>query len=332
MVDNATDPIRWGILGTGGIAESFTKDLLATGLTVTAVGSRTQEAADAFAKRHQIHTAHESYEALAADPDVDIIYVSTPHPYHASNATLALNNGKHVLVEKPFTINAAEAKSVVDLAEKKGLVVLEAMWTRWLPHMVRIRAILAAGTIGEVRTVIADHTQSIAHIQRMYDPELGGGALLDLGIYPISFAWDVFGKPESITAVATKLPTGVDQHTSAILSYSGGRQALVSAELDALGPNRAAVIGTGGRIEIDSVWYTPTPFRVYDNDGVLLEAFDVPSSTRGMEHQAREAERLIRAGKTVGDILSPRETVEIMETLDAIRAQIGLTYPSEKKK
>lgn len=150
-----TTKIRWGILATGWIAELFVKDLLLTGHGVTAVGSRTQASADRFAREFGIATAHGSYEALAADPNVDIIYVATPHPQHIAAALLALNAGKHILVEKAFTLNAAEATKIVDLAAAKGLVVMEAMWTRFLPHMRRLRDVIAAGTIGEVRSTIA---------------------------------------------------------------------------------------------------------------------------------------------------------------------------------
>src|ERR1700712_402803 len=174
-----SNSLRWGILGTGFIASEFTQDLLATGMTITAVGSRSQESADAYAAKYGIPTAHSSYEALAADPNVDAIYISTPHPFHYDNAKLVLGAGKHALVEKAFTLNAREAREVVDLATEKNLVVLEAMWTRWLPHMVRVREIIAAGTLGDVRTVIADHNQHLPSdpTHRILNPDLGGGAL-----------------------------------------------------------------------------------------------------------------------------------------------------------
>lgn len=327
-----TEHLRWGILGTGWIADLQTKDLKVLGSPVTAVGSRTQERADAFAAEHGIPTAHGSYEALVADPDVDVIYVATPHPMHVADAVLALNAGKHVLVEKSFTVNAAEARTITDLAREKGLVALEAMWTRWLPHMVRIREIIAAGTLGEVRTVTADHTQMLpsdpAH--RIQNPELGGGALLDLGIYPISFAWDVFGKPATVIAHSSPTPvTKVDRQTAVILGYEGGQQAVLNFALDTQGPNQAVILGTEARIEIDGVWYTPTTFRVIAPDGSVLEEYVSDVEGRGMQYQAAELESLVAAGKLEGEILPPSETVAIMETLDEIRRQIGLTYPSE---
>jgi predicted dehydrogenase len=325
--------LRWGILGTGWIASEFTRDLLAAGMTVAAVGSRSQGSADAFAKRFGIATAYPSYEALVADPDVDAIYISTPHPLHYDNAKLVLNAGKHALVEKAFTLNAAEAREIVGLARDRKLVILEAMWTRWLPHMVRIREIIASGTLGDVRTVIADHNQRLSSDpqHRILNPDLGGGALLDLGIYPVSFAWDIFGKPRSITAVSTPVAsTGVDRQTAIILGYADGQQAVLHAALDTLGPNRAAVIGTTGRIEIDSVWYTPTSFTVYDEHDVVLERFDERVISRGMQFEGQALERIVASGSLAGDELPPAETVGIMETLDEIRRQIGLVYPAER--
>jgi predicted dehydrogenase len=327
---NVSNSLRWGILGTGWIASEFTQDLLANGMTITAVGSRTQESADAYAARYGIATAHPTYEALVADPNVDAVYISTPHPMHHENALLVLNAGKHALVEKPFTMNAAEAREIVELASSKKLVVLEAMWTRWLPHMVRVREIIAAGTLGDVRTVIADHNQDLPDDpkHRILNPDLGGGALLDLGIYPVSFAWDVFGKPTSVTAISTASPiTGVDRQTAILFGYDDGQQAVLHTALDTLGPNTAVVIGTKGRIEIESVWYTPTPFTVYDENNIVIEKFDQPVISRGMQFEALALEQIVAAGALEGAELPPSETVAIMETLDEIRRQIGLSYP-----
>lgn len=206
--------LRWGILATGGIATSFASDLRTAGLDLVAVGSRSQGSADAFAAKFDIPHAHGSYEALVTDPDVDIIYVSTPHPMHHAGAKLALENGKHVLVEKSFTLNRAEAEDLQRIAAERGLLAMEAMWTRYLPHMVRIREIIAEGTLGEIRAVSADHTQLITAdpTHRLNALELGGGALLDLGIYPISFIWDILGAPTSIQATARLMETGVEAH------------------------------------------------------------------------------------------------------------------------
>ena len=325
------DAIRWGILGTGLIAHLQVTDLIANGFTVTAVGSRSQQSADAFAQEFGIETAHGSYESLVADPNVDIIYVATPHPFHAGNALLALGAGKHVMIEKVFTVNAQEAREVVDAGAAAGLVVLEAMWTRFLPQMVRIREIIAAGTIGDVRTVTADHNQDLPKDpkHRINNPDLGGGALLDLGIYPVSFAFDILGVPTTIYEAAAKTANGVDRQTAIVFTYSDGQQAVLQTALDTKGPNVAAILGTQGRIEIESVWYEGTPFTVYDAENNIVERFDQPVTSRGMQYQAWEAERLINAGLIAGDILPPSESVQILEALDEIRKQIGLVYPGE---
>jgi predicted dehydrogenase len=322
---------RWGILGTGGIARQFTQDLLLAGHAVTAVGSRTRENAEWFAARFGLPAAHASYESLVADPRVDIVYVATPHPFHHPNAMLALEAGKHVLVEKPFTLNAAQARHLVTVAAGQRLLALEAMWTRWLPHMTRLRAIVAAGTIGEPRSMSADHTQRLPEDpgHRLNALELGGGALLDLGVYPVSFASDLFGAPQSVQAVATFKETGADAQVATMFRYPGGQIATTYSASVSRGPNVAVVLGTGGRIEVDSVWYTATGLRVYDGSGTLIEEARPPVAGRGMQYQAAEAERLIGEGRTASDILPPQETVAIMATLDTVRDQIGLRYPGE---
>ncbi|MFC4138948.1 MULTISPECIES: Gfo/Idh/MocA family protein [unclassified Microbacterium] len=324
--------LRWGILATGGIATAFTSDLRTAGLDVRAVGSRSQESADAFAATFGIPHAHASYEALVADPDVDIVYVSTPHPMHHANARLALENGKHVLVEKAFTVNRAEAEDLQALAAEKGLLAMEAMWTRYLPHMVRIREILAAGTLGEIRAVMADHTQSLptdpAH--RLNALELGGGALLDLGIYPISFIWDVLGAPTSIQASGRLLDTGADAEVATVMTHAGGAVSTSLSSSRAAGPNTAAIVGTDARIDIDRVFYSATSFRVIAPDGTVLEEYRTEIDGRGMQFEALAAERLVAEEKFAGDILPIAETVEIMGALDEIRRQIGVRYPGEE--
>lgn len=325
--------IRWGILGTGFIAGLQTKDLRENGFTVQAVGSRSVDSSKAFAEQHGIATAHGSYEDLAADPLVDVVYIATPHPMHHANALLVLNAGKHVLIEKSFTMNAREAQDIVDLAESRGLVALEAMWTRFLPHMIRIRELIAEGAIGEVRKVVASHNQSLPQdpAHRLNDPALGGGALLDLGIYPISFAFDVLGTPARITASATMTATGVDRQTAAIFEYDGGAQALVDCELDAASANRAMVLGTKGWIDIEHTWYNPVPFTVHAVDGSVVERYEQPVTSRGMQYQAAELERLVREGVTAGTILPPSESVAIMAAMDQIRRHIGLSYDADKE-
>lgn len=324
--------LHWGILATGGIAHAFTSDLRTAGLDVTAVGSRTLESARAFAEQYDIPHAHGSYANLVADPDVDIVYIATPHPGHVENALLALDHGKHVLVEKPFTLNESEAAVIRDRAAEKGLLAMEAMWTRYLPHMVRIREILDAGTLGEIRVVSADHTQKISTDpqHRLNSLELGGGALLDLGIYPIAFVVDVLGLPERITALARLSDAGSDAEVATVFVHPGGALSTTVSSSRGRGMNVAQIVGTEARIEIDGVWYTPTTFRVVGPDGAVLEEFDGAVDGRGMQFQALAAERLVAAGATTSDILSIDDTVAIMGVLDEVRRQIGVVYPGER--
>jgi predicted dehydrogenase len=325
-----TEPIRWGILATGLIARMFTKDLtLLPDAEVVAVGSRSQEAADAFGDEFGVPHRHASYDALVADPDVDVIYVATPHPGHHATTLAAIEAGKSVLVEKPFTMDAAEATELIEAARRHDVFLLEAMWTRFLPHMVRVREILAAGTLGDIVSVTAEHGQWFEKDAgfRLFAPELGGGALLDLGIYPLSFASMVLGTPQRITAVSDPAFTGVDAQTSMLLQYAAGQHAVLTTTLAAATENAAAINGTAARIEIAGTFYVPTSFRVVDKDGEVLETFESDDPGRGMQHQAAEVHRCLRAGLKESPVLPLAETLSIMQTMDEIRSQIGLTYP-----
>lgn len=324
--------LHWGILATGGIAHAFTSDLRTAGLDVAAVGSRRIESAREFAAQYDIPHAHGSYEELVSDPTVDIVYIATPHPGHVDNALLALDHGKHVLVEKPFTLNETEAAIIRDRAAEKGLLAMEAMWTRYLPHMVRIREIIAEGTLGEIRVVSADHTQKISTdpAHRLNALELGGGALLDLGIYPISFAVDVLGLPQSVSAVARLSDAGSDAEVATLFVHPGGALSTTVSSSRGAGANTAQIVGTEARIEIDRVWYTPTSFRVVSPDGDVLEEFTTEIEGRGMQFQAEAAERFVAAGVTSSDVLPIDETVAIMGVLDEVRRQIGVVYPGER--
>ena len=322
--------LQWGILATGGIARAFAKDLHVAGLDLRAVASRSQESADAFASELNIPTAHGSYDALFADPEVDIIYIATPHPMHVAPALAALDAGKHVLIEKPITVNASEAAAIRDRAAEKGLLAMEAMWTRYLPHMKRIHEILDAGTIGEIRVISADHTQSTSTdpAHRMNALELGGGALLDLGIYPLSFVHDILGTPTTIQASARFLETGADSEVATVMTHASGALSTTFSGSRSAGPNSAHIVGTLARIDIDRVWYTATSFTVTTPDGSVIERFESAIDGRGMQYQALAAERAVEAGVAPAE-LTIDESVEIMGTLDEIRRQIGLVYPGE---
>jgi predicted dehydrogenase len=323
--------LRWGILATGGIAHAFASDLRTAGLDLTAVGSRSAESGDRFASEFGIPRVHGSYEALVSDPEVDIVYVSTPHPMHAENAILALEHGKHVLVEKPFTLTGAEAAAVRDVAARTGLLAMEAMWTRYLPHMIRVRELVASGALGDIRAVLADHTQKISTdpAHRLNNLDLGGGALLDLGIYPISFAWDILGAPTTVTATATIGATAVDDEVATIFTHANGALSTSLSASHAAGPNTAHIVGTEARIDVDRVWYSPTTFRLVSPDGTVLESYESHIEGRGMQFQALAAERYVASGANDSAIQPIDETVAIMGTLDEVRRQIGLRYPSE---
>ena len=323
---------RWGILASGGIAQAFARDLsYFNNHIVAAVGSRSQESADAFAAEFPGCAAYSSYEALVADPSLDAIYVASPHPYHVSNTVLALNAGKPVLCEKPFTINAAEAREMKAAADANGVALMEAMWARFLPHMHKVREILASGILGQIWAVEADHGQRLSDYAnpRHWEPSLGGGALLDLGIYPISFAHMVLGVPNKISASATFTDKGVDASSSVIFDYKDGAQAILTSNMMVSTPCRATICGTLGKIEIDRTFYNPASMRVIMHDGTTTE---YPSDYKGhgLREQAAEFERVVRNGDKSSSILTPDESILIMESLDEVRRQIGLIYPSEK--
>ncbi len=327
----ADEKIRWGVIGTGNIASAFVRDMaLLTDAEVVAVGSRSAETAAAFADRFGISRRYSSYQQLADDPGVDAVYVSTPHSMHHPAALQAIMSGKAVLLEKPFTINAGEARDLVDAARKQGTFLMEAMWTRFLPHVIKIRELLAEGRLGPVRSFVADHGQWLTaeNAYRLHAPELGGGALLDLGVYPVSFASMLFGRPTKITAVGDMTATGVDAQTGILLQYSGGEQAVLFTSLETLTANRAAIDGIDARIEVEGMFYAPSNFRLVRRDGAE-EWFRIPHEGHGLRHQAAEVGRCIREGRTESEILPLDESIEIMETLDEIRRQIGVHYPSE---
>jgi predicted dehydrogenase len=321
----ADSPVRWGILGTGGIARSFVTDLRLTDSgVVVAVGSRSRGSADRFAGEFGIASRHAGYESLVADPDVDVIYVATPHPMHHDNAILALRAGKHVLVEKPFTMNAAQAREIVGVAREGGLFAMEAMWTRFLPHTAIIRDWLARGVLGDVVAVTADHGQWFAQDAgfRLFAPELGGGALLDLGVYPVSFASMVLGAPRRIMAMSDPAFTGVDAQTSMLFGYDSGAQAVLTCTLRAKSPTRAAIVGTDARIEVEGDFYAPATVTLIPRKGDPVRVESVHEG-RGLRHQADEVARRLAAGDVESPLMPLDETISIMETMDTVLAQAG---------
>lgn len=324
--------VRWGVIGTGGIAHSFVGDCTAAGIDFVAVGSRTRASAEAFAAEHGIARAHGSYADLVDDPDVDAVYIATPHSRHAEDALLAIAAGKHVLVEKAFTITAAEARRVVDAARRADVAVTEAMWTRFLPQMRMIREVIAEGRIGRPRLVEATHHQALPSDphHRLNDPALGGGAILDLGVYPISFAVDLLGVPTAVTAAGTLSDQGVDTQMGVVLTHEGGAQSMLHFGLDLRSPNTASVIGEDGRIDLDDTWYTPTTWRLRDRDGTVLEEFDSREELTGYAHEARAFEAMVTSGTHEGGPMDPEETVAVMAVMDEARRQVGVRYAADQ--
>jgi predicted dehydrogenase len=323
--------LRWGVIGTGGIAARFVSDLeLVPDASVVAVGSRTRDRANEFAGELAIDHRHGSYLDLVSDEDVDVVYVATPHAQHYDAVQLALQAGKPVLCEKAFTVNARQAESLVATARAEGLFLMEAMWTRFLPHVVRIRELLSAGTLGDVRAVVADHGQWFAPdaTHRLFDPELGGGALLDLGVYPVSFASMVLGPPTTVKAVATTAFTGVDAADSIALGYPDGQQASLHCTLEARTSTRAAIVGTDARIETAPRFYAPTSFDLVRRNGTE-EHFTFTHRGHGLRHQAVEVARCLREGLTESPVMPLDETVSIMRTMDEVRAQGGIDLPAD---
>ena len=330
MSNSGSEKFSWGICGPGGIARAFAQDLtLMQGHTIGAVGSRSLENAQKFATTFG-GTAYGSYEELVADPTIDAIYVATPHPAHHDNVILALNAGKPVLCEKPFSVNAHEAQAMIDAAARNGVALMEAMWARFLPHYAKVREIVDSGVLGPILSIHADHGQRLADqgIARLIEPALAGGALLDLGIYPVSFAHMILGTPAQITSTAVMTDRGVDAQTSMIFTYQEGAQAVLTTTMIEQTPCRAVVAGLNGWLEIDRTFYNPAAMRVVLNDGTTTE-YPNAYKGHGLREQAEVFAQLVRSGKLESEILTWKATVEIMTTLDTVREQIGLKYPFE---
>jgi predicted dehydrogenase len=320
----------WGILGPGGIARAFAKDLtLLEGHTVGAVGSRSLSNAQSFADDFG-GTAYGSYEELINDSTINAIYVATPHPAHHDNVISALDAGKAVLCEKPFAVNAKQAQAMVDAASRNKVALMEAMWARFLPHYAQVREIIASDVLGPIFSIHADHGQRLAdqNIPRLIEPQLAGGALLDLGIYPISFAHMILGNPVAINSSAVMTDKGVDAQSSMIFTYENGAQAVLTTTMIEQTPCRAVVAGLNGWLEIDRTFYNPASMRVVLNDGSVTE-YPNTYSGHGLREQAESFKQLVQSGKLQSDILSWKDTVDIMKSMDTVREQIGLKYPFE---
>ncbi|GAA2504079.1 oxidoreductase [Winogradskya humida] len=318
---------RWGILGTGGIAATFASDLpLVPGAELAAVGSRTQEAADAFATKHGAARAHGSWAALAADPDVDVIYVATPHSSHHAASMVCLEGGKSVLIEKPMTLDLASSAQLVQEARTRELFLMEAMWMRCNPAIRKIRDLITEGAIGDIVTLHADFGLQgpFEPTHRLRDPALGGGALLDLGVYPIHFADLMLGAPETVHSWATLTPENVDETTGILLGYASGAAATLTCSIAGESRNAATITGTRGRIEIPPGFFNARTFDLIR--GGEVETFDLDYEGSGYQFEAIEVQRCLAHNFPESPLVPHTTTLEIMTLMDTIRAEIGVSY------
>lgn len=324
-------PVRWGILGAGRIAGTVGAEIIATpGNEVVAVGARDAARASAFAARLDIPRSYGSYAELAADPDVEVLYIATTHGQHYEQALLALDAGKALLVEKAFTLNARQAREVVDTARSRGLFCMEAMWMRLNPLIRAARDAAASGRIGTVVSVHADLSTRFEYdpAHRLYDLAAGGGALLDMGIYPATFAWLFLGRPDTVQAAGSLSPTGSDATVAMQWGYRSGSFAQVSSTALAQTPLSGVVSGTDGWISIGTPLARPDRVVVHDGAGDEVLTHELPG--RGYRPEIIEAARCLRTGELESPLIPLDETVAILEVLDDVRAQLGVRYPADE--
>lgn len=327
--------LKWGIMGTGWAASAFADQVpkFSTG-NIVAVGARSLDRAQRFAKRNSVPQAYGSYAELAADPDVEAVYIATPHPAHHDLALLALRAGKPVLVEKSFTLNAAEAEDVFMEARVSGLFAMEAMWSRFLPHQLMARELLSSGALGDIVSISAEHGQKLDGVERLEKLELGGGALLDLGVYPVSFIQSILGNPEMVDTVGLVNPEGIDEHETIAMTYVGAI-ATATSTMRAKTPTTAHVSCRNGRIEFRDAFYQPgriTVFQEPSDDLMPAEAFSWTWDGHiqgGFQYQAAEVARCVNAGLTQSETMPWDDTIAVMEIMDKARAQLGVRYPTE---
>lgn len=324
--------LRWGVLGTGWIASRFVAALHRdTRQRVVAVGSRSVASATDFADGARVGRAHGSYADLVGDPEVDVVYVATPHNHHLRHALLALDAGKHVLVEKPLALNAAEAEQVAARAAAKGLFCAEALWTFFLPRFDVVRQILDDGVLGDVRTVLADNGEWFPGTHRILRHDLAGGPLLDLGTYPLSLAHWVLGAPAEVHAFGRDVPGGeVNGQVAATLLYGGGEQAVVHSTVMSDTPNTAVLAGTRATLRLPSPFYQPGDVVLTAaGGGTTLHHSEPAAGHAALYVSAVEAARRIAAGETTTPLRTPSDSIATLRVVDEIRRRIGQTFVEE---
>lgn len=322
--------MNFSILCAGNIAETMASTVSKMGeVTPYAIAARDLDRAQKLADRYGFQKAYGSYEELAKDENAGLIYVASPHSHHYEHAKLCLENGRHVLCEKSFTVNAKQAAELFELAESKKLFIMEAVWTRFQPFVAKLHEILDAGTIGEPMTLTSTFGQNLTHINRLVSPELAGGALLDLGVYSLTFASLFFGSDiEKVTSAVVKSERGVDAQESITLVYRDGRMAVLNCSFLTRMCNRSIIYGTKGRVEVDPFW-CPQEIKVYtegkDEPTVLSTPFDIT----GYEYEVRAAVKAIERGETECAEMPHKETLRVMKIMDQLRADWGIRYPFE---
>jgi predicted dehydrogenase len=324
-------PVRWGIVGPGRIAENVVRDFPhVEGAEVLAVASRSMDRAAGFARRHGVERAYGSYAEIVADPDLDVLYLATPHPQHHAIALAALRAGKALLVEKAFTATPAGAAEVVALARATGTFVMEAMWTRFQPAVTRLRELVADGAIGEVRAVQADLgvSRPFDPVDRLFAPELGGGALLDLAVYVVSFSQMLLGTPDSVVARGFHFPNGVEADAAMLLGHDDGRAATLTTSLRTALPGQARVFGTEGWIDVLPRFHHPQTI-VLHRVGAEPETITRPQTGAGYAHELIEVTECLRAGRSESAVMPLADTLTVQDVLGAAAEQLGVTHAED---
>jgi len=328
--NTSADNINWGIIAPGKIAKKFATAIQGVnGATLYSVASRDVNRAQAFADQYAVETVARDYQALIADPKVDVIYIASPHTFHTEQSIACLSAGKPVLCEKPMSINSKQAKSVFDAAKNNNTFYMEAVWTRFMPMLAEVRAIIDSGRIGDIQTAQAsfgiDAPFSPQH--RLYDPMLAGGALLDVGIYTITFAqWLMQTSPTQITAAAQLGETGIDERTAVILRYPEGQLLTLNAAINSKSNHEAWIFGSKGQIKLSAFWQCQEV--TIHTDG-KRESIKIPHRINGYEGEIEEVNRCLRASKIESDIFPWCESLAVMQIMDEARRQIGLRYSDE---
>jgi len=324
--------LRWGIAGLGRISHKFLSDLLLVeGQQVVAVGSRSREKAETFARQYDIHWAHGSYAELFADPSVDIVYISTPHHAHAEVSIQAMQAGKHVLCEKPLAVNEEQVQRMLEVARLKKVFLMEALWSRFMPAIREALRLVREDELGPVNYLSSNFAfYSNAPVEgRLFNPRLAGGALLDIGIYPVFLAHLFMGMPRSISAQARFHPTGVDLQTSMVFEYEGGTAQLFSG-LDSHSDMRSTIGGPQGSIFLDPRWHETEGFLWTDHRTGETRSYSFPKLGKGYSHEIEECGACVSGGKQQSELWSWQNSLDLIRLLDRIRDQIGLVYPFEK--